>query len=124
MGITSQDQLTIVENEKRRKYDVLANELGAMHNCKTRIIPYVLTWDGIVTKFHKTYAKEIGLTKKIQSYIQFVVLKKTLESISYDFRRGGEEIIPESTENAVLAGTRVCNLTEIVVNGKEEKLEI
>ena len=124
VGITSQDQLTIVENEKRRKYDVLVNELGAMHNCKTRIIPYVLTWDGIVTKFHKTYAKEIGLTKKIQSYIQFVVLKKTLESISYDFRRGGEEIIPESTENAVLAGTRVCNLTEMVVNGKEEKLEI
>ena len=32
----------IVENEKKRKYDVLANEMGAMHKCKTRIIPYVL----------------------------------------------------------------------------------
>ena len=42
VGITSQDQLQIVENEKRRKYDVLANEMGAMHNCKTRIIPYVI----------------------------------------------------------------------------------
>jgi len=30
VGITSQDQLTIVENEKKRKYDVLANEMGAM----------------------------------------------------------------------------------------------
>ena len=50
-------------------------------------IPYVLTWDGIVTKFHKTYTKEIGLTTKIQSYIQFIVLKKTLESVSYDYRR-------------------------------------
>ena len=67
VGITSQDQLQIVENEKRRKYDVLANEMGAMHNCKTRIIPYVITWDGIVTKFHKSYAKEIGLTTKIES---------------------------------------------------------
>ena len=42
---------------------------------------------GIVTKFHKSYAKEIGLTTKIESYIQFIVLKKTLESISYDYRR-------------------------------------
>ena len=113
MGITSQDQLTIVENEKKRKYDVLANEMGAMHKCKTRIIPYVLTWDGIVTKFHKSYAKEIGLTTKIQSYIQFIVLKKTLESISYDYRRGGEEITEESVENVVLTGARDCNLTEV-----------
>jgi hypothetical protein len=85
VGITSQDQLQIVETEKKRKYDILANELGAMHNCKTRIIPYVLTWDGIVTKFHKSYAKEIGLTTKIQSYIQFIVLKKTFESISFEY---------------------------------------
>ena len=43
VGITSQDQLQKVENEKARKYDVLAKELGAMHSCKTRIIPYVMT---------------------------------------------------------------------------------
>lgn len=87
VGITSQDQLQIVENEKKRKYDILANELGALHKCRTRIIPYVLTWDGIVTKFHKTYSREIGLTTKIEAYIQYIVLKKTLESISYEYRR-------------------------------------
>ena len=101
VGITSQDQLNIVENEKRRKYDVLANEMGAMHNCKTRIIPYVLTWDGIVTKFHKSYTKELGLTVKIQSYIQFIVLKKTLESISYEYRRDGDIATPIDTEKLV-----------------------
>ena len=90
---------------------MLANEMGAMHKCKTRIIPYVLTWDGIVTKFHKSYAKEIGLTAKIQSYIQFIVLKKTLESISYDYRRGGEEITEES--NVVINEVRDCKLTEV-----------
>ncbi|KAL4709765.1 hypothetical protein ACJJTC_004601 [Scirpophaga incertulas] len=102
VGITSQDQLTIVENEKKRKYDVLANEMGSMHKCKTRIIPYVLTWDGIVTVFHKSYAKEVGLTTKIQSYIQFIVLKKTLESISYEYRREGMEIIPGWREKSEL----------------------
>ena len=91
IGITSQDQLQTVESEKKKKYDILANELGAMHNCKTRIIPYVLKWDGIVTKIHKSYAKEIGVTTKIESYIQYTVLKKTLESISFDYRRDGEE---------------------------------
>ena len=117
----SQDQLTNVENEKKRKYDVLANEMGAMHNCKTRIIPYVLTWDGIVTKYHKTYAKEIGLTTKIQSYIQFIVLKKTLESISYDYRRGEVEITQENFENVVLTGGVDCNLTEIKASVDEVK---
>ena len=39
--VTSQDQLEIVENEKAKKYDVLASEIRAMHNCKTRIISYV-----------------------------------------------------------------------------------
>jgi hypothetical protein len=99
IGITSQDQLQIVESEKRRKYDILANELGAQHNCKTRIIPYVLTWDGIVTKYHKSHAKEIGLTTKIESYIQYIVLKKTLESISFDYRRDGEETNLEKQES-------------------------
>ena len=101
VGITSQDQLNIVENEKRRKYDVLANEMEAMHNCKTKITPYVLTWDGIATKFHKSYTKELELTVKIQSYIQFIVLKKTLESISYEYRRDGDIATPIDTEKLV-----------------------
>ena len=76
-----------------------------------------------MTKFHKTYTKEIGLTSKIQSYIQFIVLKKTLESISYDYRRGGEEMTPENLENAVLEGMRDCNLTETAVSVVKETEE-
>ena len=86
-----------MENEKARKYDVLAKEMSAMHNCKSRIIPYVMTWDGIVTRFHSKYSKEIGLTTKIETYIQYIVLKKTLESISFEYRRadnsGTQDII-------------------------------
>ncbi|KAI5169813.1 hypothetical protein PAEPH01_1018 [Pancytospora epiphaga] len=33
--------------------------------------------------YHKQYSKEIGLTDSIKAYIQTIVLKKTLESISY-----------------------------------------
>ena len=106
VGITSQDQLQIVETEKKRKYDILANELGAKHNCKTRIIPYVLTWDGIVTKYHNLYAKEIGLTTKIQSYIQFIVLKQTFESISFEYRREGLDVTEDYLEMVIEASKK------------------
>ncbi|KAF7683677.1 hypothetical protein TCON_1113 [Astathelohania contejeani] len=43
VGITSQDNLQIVETEKKRKYDLLANELGLLYKAKTKIIPYVMT---------------------------------------------------------------------------------
>ncbi len=66
-----------------------------------------------MTKYHKTYAKKIGLLTKIQPYIQFIVLKKTLESISYDYRRGRIEIIQENHENVVLTKRGDCNPTEI-----------
>lgn len=88
VGITSQDCLQTVEVEKLRKYDLLANELGLIHKCKTRIIPYVLTWDGIVTKCHKRYRQAFGVEKFIEAYIQSLVLKKTYESILTDFKRG------------------------------------
>ncbi|TBU13093.1 hypothetical protein CWI38_0533p0020 [Hamiltosporidium tvaerminnensis] len=71
VGITSQDSLQIVETEKLRKYDLLANELGLIYKCSVEIIPYVMTWDGI-------------------AYIQSLVLKKTVETISFDRRRGLE----------------------------------
>ncbi len=90
IGITSQNQLITVETEKKRKYDILANHLGQLHKMKTRIIPWVMTWDGIVTKTHKYYLKELGISNNIEAYMQSLVIRKTLESISLDHRREGE----------------------------------
>jgi hypothetical protein len=91
VGITNQDSLITVETEKMRKYDLLANKLSQTHSCKVRIIPYVMTWDGVVTKYHKKHIKELGVTPTIEAYIQSKVLKCTLESISFDYRQGQEE---------------------------------
>ena len=44
-----------------------------------------------MTKYHKKHRDEIGIHPKIEAYIQSLVLKKTLESISFDRRRGIEE---------------------------------
>jgi hypothetical protein len=91
VGITNLDLLTQVENEKSRKYDLLANEIALERKCKVKIIPYVMTWEGLVTKCHRRYRDEIGIPPKVEAYIQSLVLKKTLESISFDRRRGVEE---------------------------------
>ncbi|KAF7675374.1 hypothetical protein TCON_2710 [Astathelohania contejeani] len=87
IGITSQDNLQQVEVEKKRKYDLLANEIGILYKAKTKIIPYVLTWEGVVTKYHRSYLKKLGITPQIEAYIQSTVLKKTLEIIFMEHRR-------------------------------------
>ena len=70
---------------------------------KTKIIPWVMTWDGIVTKTHKYYLKELEIQPNIEAYMQSIVIKKTLESISFDYRRGEDTIeqIAESSEKVV-----------------------
>ncbi|TBU20598.1 hypothetical protein CWI38_0046p0010, partial [Hamiltosporidium tvaerminnensis] len=90
VGITSQDSLQIVETKTLRKYDLLANKLGLIYKCSVEIIPYVMTWDGIVTKYHKSHLKRLEIPMNVEAYIQSIVLKKTVETISFDRRRGLE----------------------------------
>lgn len=47
-----------------------------------------MTWEGVVTKYHKEYKKEIGLNRRIEAYVQSRVLKMTLESLTLESRRG------------------------------------
>ncbi|TBU00162.1 hypothetical protein CWI36_1726p0020, partial [Hamiltosporidium magnivora] len=86
VAITSQDSLQIVETEKLRKYDLLANELGLIYKCSVEIIPYVMTWDGIVTKYHKSHLKRPEIPMNVEAYIQSIVLKKTRASMGVIMR--------------------------------------
>ncbi|KAF7677274.1 hypothetical protein TCON_2641 [Astathelohania contejeani] len=87
-GITSQNNLQIVETEKKREYDILANELSLLYKAKTKIIPYVMAWDGVVTKYHRNYLMELNINPTIEAYIRSTVLKKTLENIAPEYRKG------------------------------------
>ncbi|TBU05961.1 hypothetical protein CWI36_0543p0010, partial [Hamiltosporidium magnivora] len=62
-------------------------------------------WDGIVTKYHKTYLKRLQIPINVEAYIQSIVLKKTVEMISFDRRRGIESgpNAEESWERASLS---------------------
>lgn len=91
VGVTSQQNLVTVETEKARKYDLLADELAALYKCKVRVIPYVMTWEGVVTKKHCRFARELGVTAHVAAYMQTRVLKRTLETISFEHRRSIED---------------------------------
>ncbi|TBU05685.1 hypothetical protein CWI39_0641p0010 [Hamiltosporidium magnivora] len=49
-----------------------------------------MTWDGIVTKYHKLHLKRLEIPMNIEAYIQSIVIKMTVETISFDRRRGLE----------------------------------
>ncbi|KAF7680966.1 hypothetical protein TCON_2419 [Astathelohania contejeani] len=91
--ITSQDDLKIVEKKKKWKYGFMANELGLLYKAKTKIIPYVMTWEGVVTKYHRNYFKELNIHFKKEAYIQLTILKKTFEIISFEYGRSIEDDI-------------------------------
>ena len=46
-----------------------------------------MTWDGIVTTYHRRHSRELEVDDHIQAYIQSRVLKMTLESMTFDRRR-------------------------------------
>jgi hypothetical protein len=54
-----------------------------------------MTWDGVVTKYHKKYLKELKITNLIEAYIQTLGLRKPLELISLVRRRGIKEDVRE-----------------------------
>ncbi|KAF9762135.1 hypothetical protein NGRA_2190 [Nosema granulosis] len=69
-------------------------------------------WDGMVTGYHKKHIQELGIQPTWEAYIQSIVLKKTLESVSLERRRGldqdeaGEEKVERSVEKLVDSSRR------------------
>ncbi|KAF7684731.1 hypothetical protein TCON_0104 [Astathelohania contejeani] len=52
-----------------------------------------MTWDGVVTRYHRNYLKKLNITPTIEAYIQLKVLKKTLENILLEYKRSTEDVI-------------------------------
>ncbi|XP_029654831.1 LOW QUALITY PROTEIN: tyrosine--tRNA ligase, cytoplasmic-like [Octopus sinensis] len=97
------------ELEKLRKYDLLANELSLIHKAKVNIIPVVLTWDGIVSKYFKKYLDSIRVREHLIAYMQSIVLKRTMESTVLDFRRGLSQMDYEARVEEVLSKYEEAN---------------
>ncbi|KAI5150893.1 hypothetical protein ENBRE01_1768 [Enteropsectra breve] len=81
VGVTNKDILANTETRKKHKYELLGRELKQMYHCEVTIIPYVITWDGLVTKFNEEYCNKMNLPAKVKAYMQQQVIKDTYESI-------------------------------------------
>ncbi|TBU13810.1 hypothetical protein CWI38_0335p0050 [Hamiltosporidium tvaerminnensis] len=46
-----------------------------IYQCGVYIIPYVITWDGIVTKYHEIYLKRLQISKNVEAHIKSIVNK-------------------------------------------------
>ena len=64
VAITSFHNLRTVETVKRNKYDYLANHSGQIYKARKTSIN-VITWEGVVTKYHQQYCKELGIEQSI-----------------------------------------------------------
>ncbi|KAK1349314.1 hypothetical protein LUQ84_001493 [Hamiltosporidium tvaerminnensis] len=85
-----------------------------------------MTWDGIVTKYHKSHLKRLEIPMNVEAYIQSIVLKKTVETISFDRRRGLESELnaEESWERASMSVIMRSEMhEEPTPSYKEEKRE-
>ncbi|KAK1939129.1 hypothetical protein X943_001993 [Babesia divergens] len=63
VGVTCQDNLEQVEIEKKHKYEPLTKQMEHHKwnkNTEIRLIPYVMTWDGLVTKRHTECRLKLG----------------------------------------------------------------
>jgi len=84
------------------EYHVLPAELSQIYKCKVKIIPYVMTWEGIATNFHRKHLSELAITARIEAYIQAKLLKSTLEGIT--LRQGLREDNPLDEAIKMLEG--------------------
>ncbi|GBE58957.1 reverse transcriptase domain containing protein [Babesia ovata] len=89
IGITNQENLVETENIKRGKYEHLIENLNAQtlnQQTRTRVISYVMTWEGIVTKDHTTHRQSLGISDLSEAHIQRVVIQETQKLVLRDMK--------------------------------------
>ena len=78
VGVTSSRDLYLRESEKFGKYQLLADELKAIHRLRrVEVVSLVFTWDGLVTNRNRHFCRKLGLSANTVGYIQYRLLKST-----------------------------------------------
>lgn len=61
--------------KKIMKYDKIANELGLLDECKTKIILCVLIWDGILNRYYSKHRMNLILTTELYVHFMYLLCK-------------------------------------------------
>lgn len=84
-----------------------------------KIIPCVMIWEGMVTKYHKIYKEDIRLDRPIEAYIHFKLLKMFLERLMLESRRG----IHTSKKGDIEVGWKSAEISNIAKKSGFSSLE-
>jgi hypothetical protein len=80
-------RLLMAEQEKRAKYEVLAREKRQQLGHDVEVLPYAMTWDGMVSHGHREIRKLLGVSERIHAYTQQVVLRHSADMALRDVGR-------------------------------------
>ncbi|XP_029656112.1 uncharacterized protein LOC115230003 [Octopus sinensis] len=94
--VTCMDNLKAVEVEKLHKYDILTGELVIIYKSKVKILPIVITWDAIASKYLNIYMDLIAIKDNVLAYIQTIALKKTLEGMFVEYKHGFKDVMTKA----------------------------
>ncbi|GIX62787.1 reverse transcriptase homolog [Babesia caballi] len=96
IGITSQNNLVKTEMEKKDKYQDLGKQMKFQtfgnHHTEIVIIPWVMTWDGVVTEFHNSYRRQLGISDRMEAQLQRIVLQQSHNFVLRELRVAAVEI--------------------------------
>ncbi|KAK1937255.1 hypothetical protein X943_000493 [Babesia divergens] len=101
VGITCQDNLGQVERDKEEKYKTLTKEMGnhKMNALTTiEVVPYVMTWDGLVTKRHTECRLKLGVSDRMEGQLQRICLQQTYGFVMREL--GMDPVMEEAEEIA------------------------
>jgi hypothetical protein len=90
IGFTSKGWLKQVELEKLNKYMPLAQELIKMEKACVNIMPIVITWDCLTTKFFQKYCEKLNISPTTQAHIQKTAIRETYKILTSDKINGSE----------------------------------
>ncbi|KAK1933069.1 hypothetical protein X943_002039 [Babesia divergens] len=99
VGITCQDNLGQVERDKEAKYKALTEQMGnhKMNALTTiEVVPYVMTWDGLVTKRHTECRLKLGVSDRMEGQLQRICLQQTYDFVMREL--GMDPVMGETAE--------------------------
>jgi hypothetical protein len=100
VAVTSAPNLTEKENHKITKYQPLAQALGLAHSMSTQVIPYVISWDGLVTSRNSQMRAILGVSDRTLAYSQQIALRHSRDMVIRDILnlRMDEDITLEESQ--------------------------
>jgi Reverse transcriptase (RNA-dependent DNA polymerase) len=119
VAVSHRNGITPKEHEKTAKYEKVRRELAQRTGYQAIVLPYVISWDGNVSKENGKIRNILGISDEIHSYIQKVALRETVDIVCRDISAETDSLVKRLSEDKV---DRV--LSSYLEGGSQEEDEV